>query len=325
MADREKLKDSRQRVGGGLCLVRRRPAGLAGAGRLRVGHGDPRRVAIRAAQSGLRVGRGRQDLGLLLLGLPARRLPCRQQRGLVGAAASGKAAYYGMLPIGKRNRQTIANPIYVNDEFDAIYFDGTSVSTIGDNNDGWDGENSTAEKASFYHSATAHPNARASADRQGQEREQLGGHRGEHSLRQLGPHRRPGQDVRGPQLWKWPRADQRGRHPPLGHRLPRLPPEQHKRRPGAGRLERYGARWGPANELRDRTKSPSNEPQWRPSPADGHLDLRRQSLGNEWSATPLRHRRSPKARALDHRLRQLDGLNAKWLSGSAVEREQRPI
>jgi hypothetical protein len=68
----------------------------------------------------------------------------------------GENLYYGMLPIGKRNRHASTNPIYVNDEFDAIYFGSTSVTGLGNNNNVWEQDFTTVETATCYHSSTAH-------------------------------------------------------------------------------------------------------------------------------------------------------------------------
>jgi len=71
--------------------------------------------------------------------------------------ATGRSVYYGMLPIGKRNRHVTPNPIYLNDEFDRIYFGSTSIGGLGDDDNTWEQDFNDVETATCYHSATAHP------------------------------------------------------------------------------------------------------------------------------------------------------------------------
>jgi hypothetical protein len=61
----------------------------------------------------------------------------------------------------------------------------------------------------------------------------------------------------------------------------------------------------PADELRNRARSPWDDPERRPSHADRRKTLQRQILQHEYSALPGRHRRSSKIRALYQLLLQL--------------------
>lgn len=61
----------------------------------------------------------------------------------------------------------------------------------------------------------------------------------------------------------------------------------------------------PAAEICDRSDSPWDDPNRRPSHADRRKALRRQTLHREFSSLPLAHRRSSKIRSLYQRLLQL--------------------
>lgn len=61
----------------------------------------------------------------------------------------------------------------------------------------------------------------------------------------------------------------------------------------------------PADEIRDRSESPWDDPQRRPSHADRRKALRRKILHNEYSSLSATHRASSKIRALYQRLVQL--------------------
>jgi hypothetical protein len=61
----------------------------------------------------------------------------------------------------------------------------------------------------------------------------------------------------------------------------------------------------PAEEICDRSDSPWDDPQRRPSHADRRKALRRQTLHHEYSSLSLTHRRSSKIRSLYQRLLQL--------------------
>jgi hypothetical protein len=61
----------------------------------------------------------------------------------------------------------------------------------------------------------------------------------------------------------------------------------------------------PVEEIRDRSDSPWDDPDRRPSHADRRKALRRQTLHNEYSSLPPAHRRSSKIRALYQILLQL--------------------